>query len=119
MITIYHHPRCSKSRETLAIVEQIAADQHLALEVIEYQKTPPTLEQLAQLLQQLGGDIQAMLRNNEEEYALLGLAHADVATALAVVASHPVILQRPIVSYNGKAAIGRPPENVLSLFKKA
>ncbi|MFZ6773719.1 ArsC/Spx/MgsR family protein [Undibacterium sp. SXout7W] len=119
MITIYHHPRCSKSRETLAIVEQIATDQHLALEVIEYQKSPPTPEQLTQLLQQLGGDIQTMLRSNEEEYALLGLAHADAATALAVLTTHPALLQRPIVSYNGKAAIGRPPENVLSLFKKA
>ena len=118
MITIYHHPRCSKSRETLAIVEQIAADQNVVLEVIEYQKIPPTPAQLSQLLQQLGGDIQSMLRSNEEDYTLLGLADADTPTALAALANHPVLLQRPIVSYEGKAVIGRPPENVLSLFKK-
>lgn len=118
MITIYHNPRCSKSRETLALIQAVAQEKNLGLEIIEYQKTPPTLAQLQELLRQLGGDVQAMLRHNEDEYAALGLAQADDVAALAAIVSHPLLLQRPIVSYRGKAAIGRPPEHVLSLFQK-
>lgn len=118
MITIYHNPRCSKSRETLALIEQIAADEQLPLECVDYLKTPLTTAQLAELHQQLGGDFQAMLRNNEDEYAALHLAQADQNTAFTAIVQHPKLLQRPIVTYQGKAAIGRPPESVLSLFKK-
>lgn len=118
MITIYHNPRCSKSRATLALVQAVATEKQLPLAVVDYQKTPPTLAQLQDLLAQLGTDVQAMLRDNEEAYAALGLAHADTAGALAALAAHPALLQRPIVSYQHKAAIGRPPEHVLSLFEK-
>lgn len=120
MITIYHNPRCSKSRETLALVQAHADDNQLALQVIDYQKTPLNFAELQSLLTALGtDDVQAMLRNNEPEYASLDLATADVTSALSAVAAHPHLLQRPIVTYQNKAAIGRPPEHVLSLFKKA
>ena len=119
MITIYHNPRCSKSRAALALIQEVAQQQKLALHVVEYLQAPPDLAQLQALLQQLGGDVQAMLRDNEEEYAALGLAQADPAAALAALASHPALLQRPVVSYQGRAVIARPPELVLSLFQKA
>lgn len=117
MITIYHNPRCSKSRETLALVQQVSIDQNLPLEVVDYQKSVLDVGQLRQLHQQLGGSVKDMLRDNEDEYSSLGLNQADDETLLAALASHPKLLQRPIVSYLGKAAIGRPPELVLSLFK--
>lgn len=119
MITIYHNPRCSKSRASLALVQEVAQQQKLALHIVDYLQTPPDLTQLQDLLQQLGGDVQAMLRDNEEEYAALCLAQADPAAALAALASHPRLLQRPIISYQGRAVIARPPELLLSLFQKA
>jgi arsenate reductase len=117
MITIYHNPRCSKSRETLALVQQVSSEQNLPLEVVDYQKSALNIAQLRQLQQQLGASVSAMLRENEDEYSSLNLAQADDETLLAALAAHPKLLQRPIVSYLGKAAIGRPPELVLSLFK--
>lgn len=118
MITIYHNPRCSKSRETLALVERIAAEKELTLSVVDYQKTPLSLQQLQELRQQLGLPLAAMLRENEDEYATLKLSELDEAAGLAALAGHPKLLQRPIVSYLGQAAIGRPPEQVLALFEK-
>ncbi|QJQ06250.1 arsenate reductase (glutaredoxin) [Undibacterium piscinae] len=118
MITIYHNPRCSKSRETLALLEQLSSEKNLPLEVVDYQKSALDTEQLRQLHLQLGGQLRSMLRDNESEYAELNLSQADDETLLAAVASHPRLLQRPIVSYQGKAAIGRPPELVLSLFEE-
>ncbi|MFZ6730934.1 ArsC/Spx/MgsR family protein [Undibacterium sp. Ji42W] len=124
MITIYHNPRCSKSRETLALVQAYAEKTQIAVQVIDYQKTPLNFEELQSLLAALGlgdagGDVQSMLRNNEAEYASLHLASADAATGLAAIAAQPHLLQRPIVTYQNKAVIGRPPEHVLTLFKKA
>lgn len=124
MITIYHNPRCSKSREALELIQAHADERQLALQVIDYQKAPLNFDELQKLLTALenendNGDVQAMLRNNEPEYASLKLASADTATALSAIAAHPHLLQRPIVTYQNKAAIGRPPEHVLTLFKKA
>lgn len=120
MITIYHHPRCSKSRETLALVQDIALKNALPLTVVEYQKTPLNLAQLQDLQQQLGLPVRAMLRDSEDAYTALNLTQADDAGLLAALASHPQLLQRPIVSYQNKtqnkAMIGRPPEQVLALF---
>ncbi|CAN5902211.1 arsenate reductase (glutaredoxin) [soil metagenome] len=118
MIVIYHNPRCSKSRETLALVEDISATQGLDLSVVDYQKTPLTLAQLRDLQQQLHLPVSAMLRTNEDDYTALNLAQADEAQLLAALVSHPKLLQRPVVSYRGNAAIGRPPALVLSLFQE-
>lgn len=117
MITIYHNPRCSKSRETLALIEAISVEKKLPVTVIDYRKTPLSLEQLQELQRQLALPVRAMLRENEDEYATLALAQEEDSGLLAALASHPQLLQRPIVSFQGKAAIGRPAENVLSLFE--
>jgi arsenate reductase (glutaredoxin) len=116
-ITIYHNPRCSKSRETLAIVEQFAGEHRQPLTVVDYQKTPLTLAQLQEVHRLLGVPVKEMVRDNEEEFSALGLQHADDAALLEAVAKHPKLLQRPIVVYRGRAAIGRPPERVKSLLE--
>jgi arsenate reductase len=112
MITIYHNPRCSKSREALLLVQQFAERQNLSLQVVEYLKTPLNLAQLTQLHRQLGGEVRDMVRDNEEQFAALNLAHADQAALLHALAQHPALLQRPIVSYREHAMIGRPPEKL-------
>lgn len=117
MITIYHNPRCSKSREALALAQQFADANHLPLEVIDYQTTPLTLPQLSTLAQQLDAPVRDMVRNNETEYAELGLGHADDAALLQALASHPQLLQRAIVVYRNRAVIGRPPERVHDLLQ--
>jgi arsenate reductase len=89
MLTIYHNPRCSKSREALAILESACAEHAQELKVIDYQKTPLSVGQLTTLLEQLGGDVQQMLRNNEAEYAEKNLAEADDSRALQAIADCP------------------------------
>lgn len=118
MITIYHNPRCSKSRETLALVETLNTT-GTPVNVVEYLKTPPTVEELEALHRQLGRPVRDMLRDGEEPFKTLDLARADLTDAQAyeAIASHPILLQRPIVIYRGKAAIGRPPESVQALFE--
>ncbi len=118
MTTIYHNPRCSKSRETLALLETLNPVGE-PIDVVEYLKQPPTVEQLTALHQQLGRPVRDMIRDNEAPYQELGLGDAGIPDArlLAAIAEHPVLLQRPIVVYQGKAAIGRPPEDVKSLFE--
>jgi arsenate reductase (glutaredoxin) len=116
MITIYHNPRCSKSREALAIAERFSHQQALKLEVVDYQKTPLTLAQLQGLHRALGGRVSAMLRDNEPEYAALDLARAGDAALLETLAAHPRLLQRPIVVYQKRAVIARPPQLLDQLF---
>jgi arsenate reductase len=117
MITLYHNPRCSKSREALALTERFAASRGLPLEVVEYLKTPPTLAQLQELLRQLGTDVREMVRSNEEEYAALHLEEADETALLQAIVTHPKLLQRPIAVYQGKAMVGRPPERLGELLR--
>lgn len=118
MITILHNPRCSKSRETLALLDTLNPDGS-PITVIEYLKTPLTAEQLETLHRQLGGSVRDMLRTNEAPYQELGLDNPALSDAqlYGAVAAHPILLQRPIVVYRGKAAIGRPPEAVKVLFE--
>lgn len=110
MLTIYHNPRCSKSREALAIAEEYAGTRGLPLAVVDYLKTPPARAQLQQLQAALGSPLADMVRSNEEEYATLGLAQADEARLLDALAAHPKLLQRPIVVDGERALIARPPE---------
>lgn len=109
MLTIYHNPHCSKSREALALVQRFSTDHRLPLQVVEYLKTPLSLEQLGALQRQLNTPVHAMVRDNEPEYASRDLAQADDAALLQALAACPRLLQRPIVSYRGQALIGRPP----------
>ena len=116
MITIYHNPRCSKSRETLSLVEAFGTRNQVPVEVVDYLKTPPTFEQLSSLLRTLGCGVHEMVRTNEEQFGALKLENAGEEDMLRAVATHPKLLQRPIVAYKGRAVIGRPPERVLELL---
>jgi len=109
---IYHNPRCSKSREALALL----IERRIPHRVIEYLKTPPDRATLQSIVAALGGDAGAIVRTREPPYAALGLANATDAQLLDAIVEHPVLLERPIVIHGKRAAIGRPPENVLALF---
>ncbi|WP_353191866.1 arsenate reductase (glutaredoxin) [Pandoraea pnomenusa] len=112
MITVYHNPRCSKSREALALVEGSPDVGGSDLQIIEYLKTPPTVAELKRLHKLLGVPVRDMIRSNEAEYAELGLADASLSddALLGAIAKHPKLLQRPIVVNGDKAVIARPPE---------
>ncbi|KZC40039.1 MULTISPECIES: arsenate reductase (glutaredoxin) [Rhodanobacter] len=114
MLRIYHNSRCSKSRATLALLEQHGGE----IEVVNYLDTPPSAAELAVLLRQLGMSARELLRTGEEEYRVLGLDDPalDDDTLVAAMVAHPKLIERPIVVANGKAAIGRPPEAVLAIL---
>lgn len=111
---IYHNPRCSKSRASLAILEQHDAEPV----IVDYQKSPPSAEQLKDLLGMLGLTARELLRNGQSEYKELGLANDTLTDddIINAMVSHPILIERPIIVHNGKAVIGRPPENVLDLL---
>ena len=113
-ISIYHNPRCSKSRQTLALLEQ----QGVKPEIIEYLKTPPTADVLNTVLNQLGINARDLLRKGEAAYKELNLADKTLTDHQLVQAmcDHPKLIERPIVIHNGKAKIGRPPEAVLDII---
>jgi arsenate reductase (glutaredoxin) len=111
-MTFYHNPRCSKSRAALELLR--ARD--VPVRVVEYLKSPPDAVELRKLARALGG-ARAMVRDNETAYRDAGLdADSSDAQLLAAIAAHPILLQRPILTRDGKAAIGRPPEALLALL---
>ncbi len=112
MIRIYHNNRCSKSRATLALLE--GRD----VEVVNYLDTPPDAAELERLLKLLGIPARQLLRSGEAVYRELGLADPALGddALIAAMAAHPILIERPIVVANGKAAIGRPPENILAIL---
>ncbi len=111
---IYHNPRCSKSRQTLALLEQ----KGLQPEIVKYLETPPTAAELASLVAALGCSVRDIIRVKESEYKELGLDNPALSDdeLLQALSDHPKLIERPIVTRNGKAALGRPPENVLALL---
>lgn len=112
-VILYHNPRCSKSRETLALLEQRGH----RVQVIQYLKQPPQAAELQQLKQQLGyGSWRDLMRSNEPLYQSLQLAEADQAALLEALEKAPILLQRPIVVVGHQARIGRPPEAVLEIL---
>ncbi|HEY6772918.1 MAG TPA: arsenate reductase (glutaredoxin) [Oxalicibacterium sp.] len=116
MLTIYHNPRCSKSRGALELTTAFAERHGLDLQVVDYQKTPLTRAQLVELhrlLQSEGAvSVRDMVRDGETAFAELQLAEADDDALLNALATHPGLLQRPIVCFNERAVIARPPELV-------
>jgi arsenate reductase (glutaredoxin) len=118
MITVYHNPRCSKSRAACELITATYASADEPIEIIEYLKQPLTVTQLKQLNAQLGCPVREMLRDTEAEYKELHLSDTKLSDAelFAALAAHPILLQRPIVVRNGRAVIGRPPENIATLF---
>ncbi|MGE4500197.1 MAG: arsenate reductase (glutaredoxin) [Hydrogenovibrio sp.] len=113
---IYHNPRCSKSRQTRTLLEENGFE----IEEVRYLDTPPTVETLDTLCDLLGVAPTEIVRTGEAEFNALGLSLKDNATNrqawLEILHQHPKLIQRPIVRIGDKAVIGRPPENVLSLF---
>ncbi len=112
---IWHNPRCSKSRQTLQLIQDAGVD----VDIIEYLNTPPTTSQLAEACKGLNVEPTAIIRNKEERFKELGLSFNDTRSAgewLSILADNPKLIERPIVCINGRYALGRPPENVQDLF---
>ncbi|MFB2866245.1 arsenate reductase (glutaredoxin) [Aeromonas sp. MdU4] len=111
---IYHNPRCSKSRETLALLEQHG----IAPDVVLYLEQAPSEEEIRKLLTLLGfSDPRQLMRTKEDLYKELGLGEVNGDALIRAMHEHPKLIERPIVIKNGQARIGRPPELVLELLK--
>lgn len=111
---IYHNPRCSKSREALALL----VSRGFTPQIIEYLKTPMTIEELFELTRMLKFSARDILRKKEPEYKALGLENpllSDQEIILQII-KHPTLLERPIIIYNKRAVIGRPTEAILSII---
>jgi arsenate reductase len=113
-VTLYHNPRCSKSRETLALLEAHG----IRPRIVHYLETPPDTSTLRQLLELLAIEPRALLRTREPEYQTLGLDNTALGDdeLIAALAANPKLLERPIVIRGNRAIIGRPPERVLELL---
>lgn len=113
-ITIYHNPRCSKSRQTL----QLLTEHGMEPEVINYLDTPPIHAELERILQLLHLEPRELMRRKEEEYAGLGLDDPALSRSALIDAmvQHPRLIERPIVIRGKQAVIGRPPEKVLEIL---
>ena len=113
-IAIYHNPKCSKSCQTLRLLEEQAK----GIDVIEYLKNPPTVKKLKEILSLLKISPRDLMRKKETEYKDLGLYNSDLSDEdlIESMVKHPILIERPIVLANGKAALGRPPENVLNII---
>ena len=113
-LTLYHNPRCSKSRAALEILEAHG----LAPTVVRYLDTPLEATQLRSLLGKLGLSARQLLRSGEDEYKALNLADDSLSDEqlIAAMAAHPKLIERPILVAGDKAVIGRPPEKVLEIL---
>lgn len=112
-VTIWHNPRCSKSRATLALLEA----RGIAPEIRLYLQDPPGEDELRAALDTLGIAAQGLVRKGEEAYKAAGLGPgSDEAAVVAAMAAHPKLIERPVVFANGKARVGRPPEAVLDIL---
>jgi arsenate reductase len=113
-VTIYHNPRCSKSRQTLELLR----DKGIEPTIIEYLETPPSKTKLKEILKLLGLKPRELMRRKEAEYKDIGLDDDSLSTdqLVAAMVDHPKLIERPIVLANGKAALGRPPESVLGIL---
>ncbi|UTF60359.1 arsenate reductase (glutaredoxin) [Gilvimarinus sp. DA14] len=111
---IYHNPRCSKSRQTLALLQERGVEP----EIIRYLETPPDKAELQQLLGKLGIGARQLLRRGEAEYKELDLQRSELSDAelIDAMSRHPKLIERPIVVAGERACIGRPPEKVLELL---
>lgn len=114
-VKIYHNPRCSKSRQTL----QLLKEHKLDVEIIEYLKTPPSVEELDNILQKLALEPRQLMRCKEAAYQDNALDDTSLSkqALLHYMVQYPILIERPIVIANGKIAIGRPPEAVLTILK--
>ncbi|MCP3868469.1 MAG: arsenate reductase (glutaredoxin) [Gammaproteobacteria bacterium] len=113
-VEIYHNPRCSKSRQTLKLLEE----QGIQPEITHYLDTPPDEKTLSALLEMLGLEPRDLMRKKEKEYKENGLDNPELdrKQLIQAMVRHPRLIERPIVVKAGKAALGRPPENVLEIL---
>lgn len=109
---IYHNPRCSKSREALSLIR----DHGIEPQVVEYLKTPPTAQELKELLQLMQLRPRDIIRSKEASFAALNLDLDDDAAVIVALLQQPELMERPIVVQGSRAVVGRPPEKVLELF---
>jgi len=112
-ITIYHNPRCSKSRQTLALLKE----RNIEPDIIEYLQTPPSRSELDGILSKLGLEPDALMRKGEDEYKE-HFHGKDLSReqAIALMVQFPKVIERPIVVHGDRAALGRPPEQVLEIL---
>lgn len=110
-MTIWHNPRCSKSRAALGLLH----DRGLQPAVRLYLKEPPSEEEIIGVRNALGVTAEGMMRRGDKLYKELGLATATEAAQITAMAAHPILIERPILIHQGRAVIGRPPEDVLGL----
>jgi arsenate reductase (glutaredoxin) len=113
-LTIYHNPKCSKSRQTLALLQESGIEP----QVVEYLKTPPTAAELKSILEKLGMKPEQLVRKGEDVYKSLyaGKTLTDAQWIEAMV-KHPILIERPVVVSGNRAVLGRPPENVVQLLR--
>ncbi|WP_294953866.1 arsenate reductase (glutaredoxin) [Sulfurovum sp.] len=112
-ITIWHNPRCSKSRNAAALLEE----KGIEAEVVKYLDTPPTKEEIKSVLEMLGISARELMRTKESVYKELGLKEVeDEEKLIEAMAEHPKLIERPIVIKGSKAAIGRPIEKIVELL---
>lgn len=112
-VKILHNPRCSKSRQTLALLEE----KSIQPEILEYLKAAPSVADIKDIVTKLGVAPRDMMRKGEAVYKELGLKDVeDDAALIQAMADNPILIERPIVLANGKAKIGRPPESVLDIL---
>ena len=113
-VTIWHNPRCSKSRNAVALLEE----QGVEAEVVKYLETPPSKEEIVKVLKMLGISARELMRTKEDIYKELGLKDVSDEDALIdAMVTHPKLIERPVVIKDGKAAIGRPIENIVEILK--
>ena len=112
-VTIWHNPRCSKSRNAATLLEEKGVD----AEVVKYLDTPPSKEELVDVLKMLGISARELMRTKEDIYKELNLKDEnDDEKLIEAMVSNPKLIERPIVIKDGKAAIGRPIENIVALL---
>ena len=113
-VQVWHNPRCSKSRNTIALLEEKGVD----AEVIKYLDTPPSKEEIVDVLKMLGMTARELMRTKEDIYKELGLKDVtDEDVLIDAMVENPKLIERPIVIKDGKAAIGRPIENIITLIQ--
>ena len=113
-VKIYHNPRCSKSRQTLEILKNKNCD----IEIIEYLKVPMALKELKDILSKLNYEPRDLIRKGEDIYKKENLANTSLTsnTLMKKMILNPILIERPIVVFNDKAVVGRPPEKVLEIL---
>ncbi len=111
-VTMYHNPRCNTSRRTLALLRERGIEP----KIVEYLKTPPTAPELKQILGHLGMPAAKLLRKKEAAAAGIDPKALSEDALIAAMVEHPIVIERPIVISGVKAALGRPPESVLSVL---